>query len=540
MIIAKEDATRIMEEKNEPQGRPSAVMEPFIYFYPSALSLRKLQHHLPPEPRYRIILEQDELRPAVVLDTFDGGLFYGAKLLFQVGGQLLFVDMQTGQMLEQVTGVGPGVIGDMAKGPVAAMLAEISWLRALLPVADVQVRRERGRVLDDEGKTLVRLNHVTIRRGRKMVGIGSARYLRGYAEAYGDLRQWLERSGAMACQDGGEMYASLRIEQPAYNVKPEIGLLPEAPAKESATIILQTFVKIARCNEAGVLADHDTEFLHDYRVCLRKARSVLSLFSGVFSVEDSVRLKSELATLMRITNGLRDLDVYLLNRAEYHNLVPPSTQAGLQILFEGFADKRKGELKKVVGTMKSKNYQHRMEKLATLFAASQNLGNGPQAETPSRLFACRLILKRYRQVCKTARQLDETTPDQSIHELRIRCKKLRYLMEFFAPLFPAGDIKQLIKPLKLLQDNLGRFNDYSVQQQFLGKVLANETASGPKALAVAQSIGALTAMLYRLQAEERNRIIENLAGFDSPEIRAAFYELFHSADGADENNRLLQ
>ncbi len=65
----------------------------------------------------------------------------------------------------------------------------------------------------------------------------------------------------------------------------------------------------------------------------------------------------------------------------------------------------------------------------------------------------------------------QDTEDEVVHQLRINCKKLRYLMEFFAPLFPENEIKTLIKALKLLQDNLGNFNDYSVQQIFLRQVL---------------------------------------------------------------------
>ncbi|MBU1568896.1 MAG: CHAD domain-containing protein [Proteobacteria bacterium] len=516
-------------------------MEPFVYFLPSTLSLRKLRQHLPLEPHYQVILEQGEMQGAELLDTFDNGLFQAARLLFQVDRQLLLLDLQTGQLFEQAAPAGRPAIGDMAKGPVVDMLLEVSRLRSLLPVVGIRMRRDEGRVLDDEGKTLVRFYHLTIGRGRrKFMGMGCAQYLRGYSEAYSDLWQWLENCGAMACQNAGDIYSGLGIALRQYCVKPELELLPQTPVKESVTAILGTFLKIGRQNEQGVIADIDTEFLHDYRVCFRKVRSVLSLCTGVFDAKDSARLKEHLAAIMRTTNGLRDLDVYLLNRAEYYRLVPPSAHAGLQILFDSFAQKRKGEQKKVSSAMQSKGYLRSMENLEKIFAVSDNIKSGPQAEVSSLTFARRLILKRYRKVCKTGRDLDETTPDQVIHQLRIHCKKLRYLMEFFAPLFPSGEIKKLIRSLKLLQDNLGNFNDYSVQQQFLEKMLASDIASGTKAMVVAHSIGALTAMLHQLQGHERKQIIENLAGFDSLDIRDSFKELFLTEEGADEDNSLLQ
>jgi CHAD domain-containing protein len=510
-------------------------MEPFIYSFPSSLNLRKLRQHLPPEPGYRISLRGGEMQQAVLLDTFDNSMFQAGKFIVKVDRRLLLLDLQTGQLLEQAAPVGPLVIPDMERGPVVDMLLTVARLRALLPVAEVRVRKEEGRILDDQEKTLVRLCHLTISRDRRVAGLGCVRYLRGYPRAYEKLRQGLENCGAVACQNAGGVYAGLGIALREYCSKPEIRLFPETPVKESATIILRTFLTIARQNEQGIIADSDTEFLHDYRVCLRKIRSVLSLLGGVFDAGESTRLKVELADIMRTTNGLRDLDVYLLKKAEYYQLVPPPAHEGLQILLDELARRRKAEQRQVSTTLQRKQYLRRMEGLKQLFAAGANIMSGPQADIPSLLFARRLIMKRYRKVCKTGRVVDETTPDSSIHQLRIHCKKLRYLMEFFTPLFPPAEMKQLIRALKLLQDNLGNFNDYSVQRQFLEKLLQSGIASGAKALTVASSIGALTSMLYQLQRDERARIIEHLAAFDSPDIRDAFTKNFKAEGGEHED-----
>ena len=511
-------------------------MEPFVYSLPSSLNLRRLRQFLPPEPGYRISMPGGQMQQAVLLDTFDNSMFHAAKFVIKIDRQLLLFDLQTGQLVEQAAPAGPLVVNAMERGPVVDMLLTVVRLRALLPVAEVQVQKEEGRALDDQEKTLVRLCHLTISRDGKVAGIGCVRYLRGYSKAYEKLRQGLENCGATACRNAGEVYAGLGIILREYSIKPEIALFPETPIKESATIILRTFLKIARQNEQGIIADSDTEFLHDYRVSLRKIRSVLSLLGGVFDADESSRLKVELAEIMRTTNGLRDLDVCLLKRVEYYRLVPPQAHEGLQILFDEFARRRKAEQKKVSTVLRNKQYLSRMDSLEKLFAEGTNIMSGPQADIPSLSFARRLIMKRYRKVCKTGRVVDETTPDSSIHQLRIHCKKLRYLMEFFTPLFPPAEMKQLIRALKLLQDNLGNFNDCSVQRQFLEKLLQSDVAGGAKSLMVASSIGALTAMLHQLQGDERGRIIEHLAAFDSPDIRDAFRILFKAEGGVHENS----
>ena len=99
-------------------------------------------------------------------------------------------------------------------------------------------------------------------------------------------------------------------------------------------------------------------------------------------------------------------------------------------------------------------------------------------------------------------------------------------MEFFTPLFNRKRIKTLIKSLKILQDNLGRFNDYSVQQESLAVFLEQNPFKGADGIKVAESIGALTAMLNLLQKKERDQVMANFARFDSEETRSLFQKLF--------------
>ena len=61
-------------------------------------------------------------------------------------------------------------------------------------------------------------------------------------------------------------------------------------------------------------------------------------------------------------------------------------------------------------------------------------------------------------------EIDDDSPDEALHRLRIDAKKLRYLLEFFRALYPPKEIGAVVGALKSLQDNLGDFNDLSVQQ----------------------------------------------------------------------------
>ena len=519
-------------------------MDPFVYLLPSALSHKKLQKYLPDAQSYHISLEQGEKQAGVLLDTFDAAVFHSAKMLFQQGHMLLLIDLHSGRLIKQIAPEVWSFAGDLPEGQVSSFLRQLSNLRAFLPVVKVELGFVHGLFLDDEGKTRARLNHLSISRGKKMIGVGATQYLRGYSKAHADLRHALEKIGATRCESIGQVYRSLGIKQQKYTAKPLIQLQPKAPVKASAERIITAFLHTARANEKGLVADYDTEFLHDYRVSLRKVRSVLSLFKGVYKKEETEVLKKDFASIMQQTNALRDLDVYLLNKLHYFSLIPADAHEGLAILFAYLFEQRNMEHIRVSKMMRSKIYKQEINRLDALFADGASPVAGPKGKEYSLKFASRLIFNRYDKVCRIARKIDAQTEDSAIHQLRINCKKLRYLMEFFSPLFSEEKMKTLIKALKLLQDNLGNFNDYSVQQKFLRHILSEKmTNFGNEKLKVAESVGALTAILHRLQLKERRQVMKNFACFDSQETRAAFTQLFHTQEkeeSVDEDNSLLQ
>ena len=75
------------------------------------------------------------------------------------------------------------------------------------------------------------------------------------------------------------------------------------------------------------------------------------------------------------------------------------------------------------------------------------------------------IWKTYKRALKEGDAIDLQSPPEALHTLRKTCKKLRYLMEFFQNLYPEHRIDKLIKRLKQLQEVLGDFQDYAVQQE---------------------------------------------------------------------------
>jgi CHAD domain-containing protein len=113
-----------------------------------------------------------------------------------------------------------------------------------------------------------------------------------------------------------------------------------------------------------------------------------------------------------------------------------------------------------------------------------------------------------------------------MHELRKDCKKLRYLIEFFRSLYPAKELKGLVKALKALLDNLGQFQDLEVQADKLREFAADFSPDDPERLPTVMAIGALVADLLRHQQAAHARFAACFAAFDAPENRARYTRLF--------------
>lgn len=478
-----------------------------------------------------IISGDDTRQEFRLLDTFDTELCRSGRLLFETGDRL---DLETTSMGRHSQPVSRQYrfVDDLADGPVKLALQDVSKLRALLPIGGGERQETSVAFVDAEQKTRVRahLSYLTSDQGG-CIALVLLRGLRGYDKALEQVRRHILALGGRRVGDG-DIYVPLFPQRPQYDAKPDIDIGRDEAAHEAANDIISTYLPIARANEPGIIADHDIEFLHDYRVALRKIRSVLSLFAGVYVEKTTIELKERFSGLMSHTGQLRDLDVYLAEKEKFFRLLPKSLHSGLEPLFTSFEQQRKKEHETLKTYLESKEYKQEIDELTKIFSSRKKPKRGPKADLAALEYSRELIWKRYRKVCKIAAGIDDQTDDAEVHRLRIQCKKLRYLMEFFGPVFPGKQFLGVLRPLKKLQDNLGLFNDYSVQQDNL-RALLDDLDRGPETehLEIAQSVGALIVVLHGKQMEERNKVVESFKRFNDKTTRKTFRELFHVKKG---------
>jgi CHAD domain-containing protein len=216
-----------------------------------------------------------------------------------------------------------------------------------------------------------------------------------------------------------------------------------------------------------------------------------------------------------------------LDKDNYKAMLPEVLQDDIEPLFAMLQKQRAKALKDVVKGLNSKEYQKILGDWERFLEEdTPESDSAPNAGRPIVDLARERIYKRYRRIVKDGKKILANTEDELLHALRIECKKLRYLLEFFSTLFPAKKINLLIKQLKVLQNNLGDFNDLSVQGEYLLNAATNLPPSNPTTQKVTLAIGALVGTLDNKRNQVKEKFAETFLEFSAPANKVLFKQLF--------------
>jgi CHAD domain-containing protein len=264
--------------------------------------------------------------------------------------------------------------------------------------------------------------------------------------------------------------------------------------------VLNDFLMTMRENVPGLLDDVDTEFLHDFRVAVRRTRATLKLGRPVLPVAMRTRWEPDFRWLGDLTTPVRDLDVYELDLPVMSGWLVTADPSDLDPLARYLRSRRTVRRRTLVRSLRSGRFRRMVteweEELARLADLSYPL-DGAGAETlPAGQLADQSISRAYRRVVRGGSLIRADSPATELHALRKRCKELRYALEVFAPLVDQAAGKRAVSHLKGLQDVLGRFQDAEVQRRALhgfAEEMMDEGASAGTILAMGELIGHLDA-----------------------------------------------
>ena len=242
----------------------------------------------------------------------------------------------------------------------------------------------------------------------------------------------------------------------AYNVFKNKEISPNFAANLKSgealrALFLNIFKEIKRL-KSDYLQDHDEEILHNLRVNLRKVRSLLKIFNGVFDEKVTLFFGENFKILANSTNKKRDLDIFLgfLSEQKHANELIYFVQKALNLEYENV-----------------KSYLGDEENYAFLKEWEIFLNEGEFYRSKlfdvslSRLgsFKLRTLLVLAQ---KRLKSLDQDCPNESFHKIRIELKKVRYAYEFLSEIFYFDGLKKYEERLKDMQEIFGALQDYDV------------------------------------------------------------------------------
>lgn len=193
---------------------------------------------------------------------------------------------------------------------------------------------------------------------------------------------------------------------------------------------------------------------------------------------------------------MRDLDVYLLRQADYRDKLPAAHRDAIEPLFDLLQRDRKRAFYSLKRRLRAKTYAALMTRWETFFDTEPPEGESeiaPNAARPIGKIARKRLSKLSGRVVESGQILLASMDDERLHDLRIDCKKLRYLLEWTSSLWPQPAVSLVLKHLRKLQDGLGDFHDRCVQQETLATYA--ERFNTAEAEATQQAIGHLIDVL---------------------------------------------
>lgn len=264
----------------------------------------------------------------------------------------------------------------------------------------------------------------------------------------------------------------------------------QQPAARVLALLLADNLQRFRSFESNVLNDLDPEQLHDYRVALRRARSLLGSGGSVFPGAQRKELLVQLSEFGRVTSRVRDLDVLLEDLPQLYRpigLGGGQQSSESQELRVALLRNRSGAFADLAARIDPEGGEaakyRAMLRLWNVLASVHRLGGddpGKDALRPSVVVAQATVLMQFGKVRSAGRAARKSNEVTDWHRLRKRAKALRYGLAAYAPLLSEPAVSELVSRLRKLQNVLGRQQDHAVQIQLIE--LAGVQAGGRTAL----------------------------------------------------------
>ncbi len=291
-------------------------------------------------------------------------------------------------------------------------------------------------------------------------------------------------------------------------IKSFYGLNKDMTSKEIAEKILNSLIDNVKKETAAVIDGKSYENLHNFRVAIRRIKTLLKIFRQQLS-RKGIYFKKKLTKIMKETQRKRDLDVLIESMDLYvKDEIPTLLKEEIRLKIEKEIRVEQGKILSVIGSQEFSGF------LADFENALKNgdLFDGKLNDVEPIEHLILTIKKTYKKlavIIKTA-SLD----NEELHILRLMFKEFRYILEFSSDLIKEDIIAQTISRLEKIQKILGDAQDKIVQINIYKKLIDK---SKPIRNSIKKALNA-----------DRKKIIELIENFEEDKDIKSFIRLLNA------------
>ncbi|MFC5287268.1 CHAD domain-containing protein [Actinokineospora guangxiensis] len=203
----------------------------------------------------------------------------------------------------------------------------------------------------------------------------------------------------------------------------------------------------------GARGDGDPEHVHQVRVAVRRSRAILK------TVSTHQHLQAELKWLGGVCGDVRDADVLLAHLRSSSADFADDERESVEVLLQGLEKQRHGARRHMLRALRSARYRGLLASLEEAAREAEPADSGRASGSAGPIGD--VVDGPLRKFAKAVAKLGDDPPDDDLHALRIKGKRLRYAAE----MIPGKKAKKLVKATKKFQDVLGDHQDAVVAEE---------------------------------------------------------------------------
>ena len=179
----------------------------------------------------------------------------------------------------------------------------------------------------------------------------------------------------------------------------------------------------------GTVTDIDIEFLHDFRVAVRRSRSAVKLLGDVLPPALVAWVIPQLKWLGDLTTPARDLDVLLHELPSLTRGLTSGRPEDVEPLVLELIRLRADEQRRLVRGLRSVRFERLRARWRGSLEELARWDGRPFAGPTAAQIGMERLACADRRVLRRGSRITAASPAENLHDLRKRAKELRYLLE---------------------------------------------------------------------------------------------------------------